>query len=156
MATKEQIQADLKEALRNRDTVRRDALRLLITAIKNAEIEKGGELDEPELNALLQKQAKQRRDSIADFERAGRADLVAGERAELEVIESYLPRQMDEADIRRAARDQIAAVGASGPADIGKVMGPLMSQLRGRADGATVQRIVRELLTQAGSESRPG
>ncbi|HBY98762.1 MAG: GatB/YqeY domain-containing protein [Ardenticatenaceae bacterium] len=154
MSTKEQFQNDLKQALRNRDTVRRDALRLLLGAVKNAEIEKGGELTESELNALLHKQAKQRRDSITEFERGGRADLVAHEQAELAVIESYLPRQMTEEEIRRAASAQIAAAGASGPRDMGKVMGPLMGQLRGRADGATVQRIVRDLLTQdeAGTE----
>lgn len=153
MATKDQLQNDLKQALRNRDAERRDVLRLLLTAIKNAEIEKGGELTESELDALLQKQAKQRRDSIAEFERGGRADLVAEEQGELAVIESYLPRQMSEEEIRQAARAQIAAVGAAGPKDIGKVMGPLMSQLRGRVDGATAQRIVRELLTEAGPET---
>lgn len=146
MATKEQLQSDLKTAMRGGDTLRRDAIRLLITAIKNAEIEKGGELGETELNALLQKQAKQRRDSIAEFERGGRPDLAAREQAELQVIESYLPRQMGEEEIRRVVLAQIETVGATAPGDVGKVMGPLMAQLRGRADGATVQRIVRELL----------
>ncbi|MDQ4074922.1 MAG: GatB/YqeY domain-containing protein [Chloroflexota bacterium] len=143
---KEQLNNDLKEALRNKDLVRRDTIRLLLTTLKNAEIEKGGELSQGEIEALLQKQAKQRRDSIDAFEEGGRTDLAERERAELEIIEEYLPEQMSEEQIREAVRAEIERQGASGPQDIGKVMGPLMARLRGKAEGAVVQRVARQEL----------
>lgn len=148
MGLKEQLQADLRAAMKARDETRRDTVRLLLGAIRNAEIDKGGDLDEQELLALLQKQAKQRRESIEQFAAAGRDELVAAEQAELDIIESYLPRMLSEEEIRAEARAQIDAVDASGPRDIGKVMGPLMGKLRGRADGALVQQVVRDLLTE--------
>ncbi len=151
MGIKEQLQADLKAAMRARDETKRDAVRLLLSVIKNAEIEKGGELSEQELIVLLQKQAKQRRESIEHYRAAGRDDLVREEEAELAIIESYLPEMLSEEEIRREALAQIEAVGATGPRDLGKVMGPLMAKLRGRADGAVVQRIVRELLAERAS-----
>ncbi len=146
MMIKEQLNNELKEAMRSKDAVRRDTIRLLLTTIKNAEIEKGGELTQGEADALLQKQAKQRRESIAAFEAGGRADLVATEQAELAIIESYLPKQMEEAEIRELVRAEIARQSATSAKEMGKVMGPLMGQLRGKADGTVVQRIVREEL----------
>ncbi len=145
---KEKLNTDLKNAMRAKDNNRRDTVRLLLTAIKNAEIEKGGELSDQETMALLQKQAKQRRDSITAYEQGGRSDLVAAEQVELEIIESYLPQQMNDDEIRVIVRDVVAKAGVTDLKDIGKVMGPLMGQLRGKADGAAVQRIAREELSK--------
>jgi uncharacterized protein len=143
---KERLNQDLREAMRSGDTGRRNTIRLLLTTIKNAEIEQGGELSEEAAASILQKQAKQRRESITAFEQGGRPDLAEAEQAELEVISSYLPEQMDEAAIREIVRAEIVRQGASGAQNIGKVMGPLMGKLRGRADGALVQKIVRDEL----------
>ncbi|MCB0077134.1 MAG: GatB/YqeY domain-containing protein [Anaerolineales bacterium] len=146
MSIHDELNQALKAAMRERNTGRRDTIRLLMTTLKNAEIEKGEALTAPEWQAQLQKQAKQRRDSIAAYDEAGRSDLADGERAELAIIESYLPEMMSDDEIGAAVDAQIAAVGANGLSDIGRVMGPLMSKLRGKADGAAVQRIVRERL----------
>jgi uncharacterized protein len=143
---KERLNQDLRDAMRSGDTARRDTIRLLLTTIKNAEIEQGGELSEAAGVSALQKQAKQRRDSIAAFEQGGRPDLAEAEQAELAVIESYLPEQMDEPAIREMVQAEIERQGASGAQDIGKLMGPLMGKLRGRADGTLVQKIVRDEL----------
>lgn len=148
MATKETLNSELKEAMRRRDELRRNVMRLLISAVKNAEIEKQGELEQSEFDRVLQKEAKQRRDAIAEYEKAGRDDLAANEQAELAVIESLLPQQMSADEVRVVAQAQIARVGATGPKEIGKVMGPLMAQLRGKADGALIQQVVRELLAE--------
>lgn len=148
MGLKQQLQSDLKTAMKQRDNVRRDTVRLLLGEIRNAEIDKGRELQEDELLVLLQKQAKQRRESIEQYEAAGRDELAASEQAELDIIEGYLPDMLSEAEIRSEARAQIDAVDAAGLQDLGKVMGPLMGKLRGRADGSTVQQVVRELLTE--------
>ncbi len=143
---KEKLNNDLKEAMRSKDVVRRDTIRLLLTTLKNAEIEKGGEVTQAEADALLQKQAKQRRESINAYQEGGRSDLAESEQAELAIIEAYLPEQMDEAQIRDLVRAEIERSGASSAKDIGRVMGPLMGKLRGQADGAIVQRLVREAL----------
>lgn len=148
MSLKEQLQVDLKEAMRSRDEIRRDTIRLVLGAIKNAEIENGRELNQSELHVVLQKEAKQRRESIEQYQAAGRAELVASEQAELDVIESYLPEMLSEDEIREQARAQIETVHATGLQDMGAVMGPLMSRLRGRVEGAQVQQIVRDLLAQ--------
>jgi hypothetical protein len=146
MSIKEQLNAELKEAMRNKETARRDAIRLLLSAIRNAEIDKGSELSEQETVTLFQKQAKQRRESIEAFEQGGRSDLAETERGQLAVIEGYLPQQMSEDDIREVVRAEIARAGVRGTAEIGRVMGPLMGKLRGKADGSVVQRITREEL----------
>jgi uncharacterized protein YqeY len=143
---KDRLNDDLKDAMRAKANARRDAIRMMLTAIKNAEIDKGGALSDEEVAALLQKQAKQRRDSIAAFEQGGRPELAAAEQAELEIIESYLPQQLSEEEVRAIVRAEIERTGASSAKEMGKVMGPLMGQLRGKADGALVQRIVREEL----------
>jgi len=146
MSLKAKLQQDLKEALRQRDEVRKRVLRMALTAIKNAEVEARGELTDEQVLTLLQKEAKKREETLEALAGADRPDLVAQERAELEVLRSYLPRRLSREEIEAAAREVIAQVGASGPRDIGKVMKPLMAQLRGRADGRLVNQIVRELL----------
>lgn len=145
---RERLRDDLKDAMRARDAVRRNTIRLVEAAIKNAEIEKrGAELSEQDIQAILQRQVKQRQDSIEQYEQADRPDLADAERAEIAVIEVYLPQQLSRAEIETAARAAINQLGATGPNDRGKVMGRLMSQLRGQADGATVNAVVSDLLS---------
>lgn len=142
------INDDLKQAMRDRDTVTRDALRLLSAALQNARIDvgPGAELDDDAAAAVIQKQVKQRRESIIEFEKANRQDLVDKERAELDVFERYMPQQASREEIEAAARKVIADTGASGPRDIGKVMPVLVQQFAGRADGREINAVVRELI----------
>lgn len=143
---KDKLKSDLKQAMRNKDTLRRNTVRLLLNAVKNAEIDKGQPLSEQEMAALIQKQAKQRRDAIAAFNSGGRTDLAATEQAELDIILTYLPKQMGEDEILQMVRAEIEKQGASSMKDMGRVMGALMRQLRGKADGSVVQRLVRQEL----------
>lgn len=146
MSLQQEIQLKLQDAMRNRDAIRRSALRMLIAAIKNAEIEAGEPLDDDGVLAVVQKQAKQRRDSIAEFEKARRADLVAQEQGELDVLQEFLPQQAGDDELREAARQLVAETGASGPRDIGKVMPALVARFADRADGRRINQIVREIL----------
>jgi len=141
-----QMRADLAEAMRAGETETRDALRLLLAAVKQTEIDGRAALDDAGVQAVLVKQAKQRRESIADFEKAGRAEMLAKERTELAIIESYLPRQMDRVAVREAAAAVIADLGVTDMKGMGQVMGRLMPQLKGKADGRLVNEVVRELL----------
>jgi uncharacterized protein YqeY len=146
MSLKERLAADLKDALRARDDRRRDVLRFTLSALHNAEIAAAGPLDEPAELALLAKEAKQRRESIDEFRKAGRQDRVEREEAELAILAGYLPETLSRDEIAAAAREVIAQTGASGPKDLGKVMPVLMERLRGRAEGREVNEVVRELL----------
>jgi uncharacterized protein YqeY len=146
MALKDQLQADLKDAMRQRDERRRDTLRFVLSAIHNAEIDAGAALDDEGVQDVLSKQAKQRREAIEEFGKAQRNDLVEKEQAELAVISAYLPEQISRDELVAAAREAIAESGASGPRDIGKVMPALMQRFRGRVDGREVNDVVRELL----------
>jgi len=144
----ETLNQDLKTAMKSGDDAGKRTLRSLKAAITRAQKDNDNKpLTDEEIVLVLQKQAKQRRDSIEAYQQAGRADLVAEEKAELEVIQRYLPQMMSEDEIRQAAQEVIAQVGATGPRDMGKVMGKLMPQLRGKADGRMVNQIVRELLS---------
>jgi uncharacterized protein YqeY len=145
-ALQEQVQESLKDAMRRQDAIRRSALRMLIAALKNAEIEARKPLDDAAAIAVLQKQAKQRRESIAEFEKANRQDLVAQEQGELAVLEEFLPEQATDEDLLAAAREVIASTGAAGPRDMGKVMPVLTARFAGRADGRRISEIVRGLL----------
>ncbi|MGD0116087.1 MAG: GatB/YqeY domain-containing protein [Dehalococcoidia bacterium] len=146
MPIKDQINADLTQALREGDDTRKRTLRLLLSVVHNAEIEKGEALDDSDVLGVIAKQVKQRRESAEEFRRGNRQDLVDKEEAEAVVLQAYLPPAMSREDIEAAARKAIDEVGAQGPRDMGKVMGPLTAQLRGRADGAEVSAVVRELL----------
>jgi uncharacterized protein len=151
MGLREQLMADLKEAMRERDEVRKRTIRSVIAALKQAEtqLDASGQrasLDDADILALIAKQAKERQESIDAFQSGGRDDLVAREEADLAVLEAYLPRQLNQEEIKAEAREVIDEVGASGLQDIGKVMKPLMARLRGRADGRLANQIVRELL----------
>jgi hypothetical protein len=151
MALREQLTDDLKEAMRQQDEQRKRTLRSVIAAIKQAETEldSSGErvhLDDEDILALIARQAKQRQESITEYERGGRQDLVAEEEAELAILQTYLPQQLTRDQIEAEARQIIKEVGASSPRDMGNVMRPLMAKLRGRADGREVNEVVRELL----------
>jgi uncharacterized protein YqeY len=151
MGLREQLMEDLKEAMRHQDAVRKRTIRSVIAALKQAETELDASgqrvhLDDQGIQNVIHKQAKQRQESIVEFGKGGRQDLVEQEQAELAILQSYLPRQLSREEIEAEARQAIAEVEASGPQDLGKVMKPLMARLRGRADGRLANQIVRELL----------
>ena len=148
MSLKDKISDDLKQALKEGDDVRKRTLRLLLAAVHNAEIEKGGPLDDSGVLAVIAKQAKQRRESAEEFRKGGRQDLVEREEAEAAVLQAYLPSAMSREEIAAAARKVIAEVGAQGPRDVGKVMPVLVKQLAGRAEGSEISAVVRELLAE--------
>lgn len=143
---KDQIQNDLADAMRNKQEIRKSALRMLIAAIKNTEIEARKPLDDAAVVTVIQKQVKQRRESIVEFQKGNRQDLVDKESAEAEVLEAYLPEQASTEEIEAAAKKVVAETGATGPRDIGKVMPVLTKQFAGRADGRVISEIVRGLL----------
>ncbi len=147
MGLKERLKADMKEAMKAKDKIKLSTIRMINSLIKNAEIEKRGELTDEEIIQLLMKYAKQRKESIEMYEKGGRQDLVEKEKAELAVVESYLPKQMSEEEIREIVKQTIEEVGASSVKDMGKVMKAVMPKVKGRADGSVVNRIVKELLT---------
>lgn len=148
MTLKEQLREDTTSAMREGDKHRRDTLRLLLAAVQQEEVDGQAELDDAGVQRVLTKQAKQRRESIADAEKAGRQDLVEAEDAELHVIENYLPQMMTEDQVRTMAESVIVELGATDMKDMGRVMAQLMPQLKGKADGGTVSGVVRELLTE--------
>ena len=148
MGMLDRMKADLTEALKSGDTAKALSMRYLLAEVHNAEIAKGKDavLTDEELVAVLQKQAKQRVESIDAYQKGGRDDLVGKERSELEMIREYLPAQMGADQIRELARVAIQESGAAGMADMGKVMGALMPKVQGQADGSLVSQIVKELL----------
>ncbi len=150
MAVRDQLNQDLKAALRAGDESRKTAIRILLAAIHNAEIEAAGEIDNAAVVGLLSREVRQRRESIAEFRKGGRADLVAKEEAELAIVMAYLPEQLTRETIATAAAAAISRVDAKGPADRGRVMAAIMPELRGKADGGEVSAVVSELLERRG------
>ena len=148
MSLKEQLEADVHDAMRAGDTERRNVLRMLLAAIKQEEIDRQTTLDDEGVLAVLTKQAKQRRESIADYETAGRDEQVAQEKAELAVIEGYLPKQLSREEVKAEAEQTISDLGVTGMDGMGQVMGRLMAKLKGQADGRVVSEVVRELLQE--------
>lgn len=189
MSLKDQLQQDLKDAMRGQDTLRRDVIRAVLAAIKDArqqnyedlmaralkkhgvnrpqqqddeslaayneavdaavlaeKVEENADLSDPDVLGVIQKMIKQRQDSIDEAEQAGRTDIVESEQAELDVLMTYLPKQLSREEIAAEAEQIIASTGASGMSDMGKVMGPLMDKLKGRADGKLISEVVREKL----------
>ncbi len=146
MSIHEQLSEDLKTAMKAHDDVSKDTLRLIRAAIQNAEIEKGASLDGEGVTGVLARMAKRYRDSITTYGDAGRKDLVAKEESELAVLARYMPEQMNADDVRRLVEQVAAEVGAAGPSDKGKLMGKLMPQVRGKADGAVVNQMATEYL----------
>lgn len=150
MSLKDQLNADLKEAMKAGDDVRKNALRAILAAIKQAEIDRRASqpagLTDDDLIALLQKEVKARRESIADAEKAGRADLTAVPLADIAIYESYLPQALSRAELEDLARAAIAEAGVDNPKGLGAVMKILSPRVKGRADGKTVNDVVRALL----------
>lgn len=149
MSLKSTIESEIKQAMLNKDKDRLRALRAIKSQILLAVTEKGGggELSEDVEMKLLTKAAKQRKDSIEVFEQQGRDDLAATEKSELEVIESFLPKQLSEAEVEAEVKKVIEEVSASGPQDMGKVMGAATKKLAGKADGKTISALAKKLLS---------
>jgi len=146
-ALKQKLTDDLKQAMRSRDKVRSSVIRLLMAAIKNAEIARQSALGDQDLLGIIAKEVRQHKESIAAFRQGDRQDLVAQEEAEMAILKEYLPQQISREEIIAAARQAISEVGAQGPGDKGRVMSQLIPQLKGRADGREINAIVTELLS---------
>ncbi len=147
MLTQEALQADLQAAIRASDDVRKRTLRMVLTAVKLAEVEKLDTLDEPELIAVLQKESKMRNEGIEGAKLAEREDLIAPLESELAVLQGYLPEPFTAEELQNLAREAISEIGATSVQEMGKVMKVLMPKVQGRADGKTVSETVRGLLT---------
>ena len=148
---RERLDGDMKDAMRARDTVRLGTIRMIRTALTERDKAGTGETTDADVLAVVAKQAKQRRDSIAQFEAAGREDLAAAERAELAVVEGYLPAQATDAEIDAAVAGVVAETGAATMKDMGRVMGAAIKRLGGTADGSRVQAAVRQALGAGGA-----
>jgi hypothetical protein len=146
MALVDRLREDLNQALRKGDKTRLSVIRLLISNINNAQIAKGAAVDDGDVVAVMNKQARQHRESIDAFRKGNRPDLTAKEEAELAVLTEYLPQQMSRDEIVAVARKVIEEVGAHSPGEKGKVMSKLMPQLKGKAPGAEINAVVMELL----------
>ncbi len=142
----DRLTVDMKAAMKAKDKVRLETVRALRGQIKNAQIEKGEELTDEEMLQVAASVAKKQRNTIAQFRELGQDDRAEEEMVELKVLESYLPKQMDEAEVAAIVADVIVSVGATSMKDMGKVMGAAMAQLKGKADGKVVQNIVKEKL----------
>lgn len=147
MTMQKQINDDLKAAMKSKDKVQLETLRMLKSAIRYVELEAKEELDSEAVMAVISKQVKQRRDSISQYEQAGRTDLVEKEASELAILEKYLPAQMSEAEIKSQAEAVIAELGVTDGKGTGLVMKRLMADLKGQADGKLVSQVVRQLLS---------
>ena len=147
---KQKISDDLKDAMKKGETLRRDTLRMLNAAVKNAEIEKRGkgDLDENDIIGLVAREIKRRQESIDAFKKGNRMDLADKEAAEMAVLQIYMPQQMSREEVMAVVQEVMAAVGASGLADKGKVMKELMPRVKGKSDGKLVNDIVTELLNK--------
>ncbi|MEW6562904.1 MAG: GatB/YqeY domain-containing protein [Pseudomonadota bacterium] len=148
MSLKQQISEDMKTAMRAKDSARLGTIRLLQAAIKQREVDTRIELTDADITAVIDKMIKQRRDSIMQFEAAGRTELAEGEKFEIGVLQAYMPQQMSAEEIEAAIATAIAASGAAGPQDMGKIMALLKPQLAGRADIGQVSAAVKAKLTK--------
>jgi uncharacterized protein YqeY len=146
LSLKDTINEQMRGAMKSKDTLRVGCLRLVMSAIKNREIEKRGELEEAELTKVLAQLAKQRREAIEMYEKGGRQELVNKEKGELEIINSFLPKQLSGEELAKLIDEAISEVGASGPRDMGKVMKVLAPKTAGRADGKEVSEAVKQRL----------
>jgi uncharacterized protein YqeY len=148
MALSEQLSEDLKQAMKSKDKIRLSVIRMVRSAVKNREIETGTTLSDEEILAVVQRELKQRKDSLQAFESAGRSDLADDVQEEIKILISYLPEQLSEEQVRSIVVEVIAEVGARSKADMGKVMSKLMPKVRGKADGKIVQQVVQSLLSE--------
>ena len=148
MSLEEELRADLKDAMRARDDVRKTMIRMALAALKNARVSKNADLTPDEELGVLSKEARQLEDAIVEFRRGQRDDLVEETTAQIEILKQYLPQPLSNDEIRELVRAAIAETGASTPKQMGLVMRVLMPQVRGRADGAVVSQMVREMLAE--------
>lgn len=148
MSLKQQINEDMKSAMRAKETARLGAIRLLLAAMKQREVDERIELTDADVVAIIEKMLKQRRDSISQYKAANRQDLVDVEEFEVSVLQTYMPQQLSEAEIAAAIAEAIAATGAAGPQDMGKVMGVVKPKLAGRADMGKVSGLIKAQLTK--------
>jgi uncharacterized protein YqeY len=148
MSLKDQITEDMKSAMRAKETARLGTIRLLLAAIKQREVDDRVVLDDAAIISTIEKMIKQRKDSISQFEKAGRDDLVAVESAEMIILQAYLPAQMSDAEVQAAVAAAVASTGAAGPQDMGKVIGVLKGQLAGKADMGKVSGLVKAALAK--------
>ncbi len=146
MGTKNRLSAALKEAMRSRDEMTKRTLRMALSAIKLAEVDQGGDLDEAAMLAVLQRQVKSRQETIRDAQKADRSDLKEEAESEIEILQQFLPQPLSPQELEDLAREAIAEVEAGSPSDMGKVMKALMPKVQGQADGSEVSRLVRSLL----------
>lgn len=146
MSLKARITEDMKAAMKAKDAARLSAIRLLLAAIKQREVDERKDMADADVLAVIEKMLKQRRDSITQYEAASRHDLAETEKFEVGILSGYMPQQLSDAEIAQEVRTLIAAVGASGPADMGKVMGAVKAKLAGRADMGKVSAIVKSSL----------
>jgi uncharacterized protein len=144
----ERLMTDLGTAMRTKDTGRRDVLRYLRSEVKNAEIEKGRELTDEEVLGVIQRQIKQRRESIEQFQKGNRQDLVDAENAQIQILETYLPPQLDQAELERIAAELAEELDLSGARDMGKLMGPLREKVGTQAEGRAISDAARTVLEQ--------
>jgi uncharacterized protein len=148
MSLKEKISEDMKSAMRAKETARLGAIRLLLAAMKQREVDERIELTDADVVAIIEKMLKQRRDSISQYKAANRQDLVDVEEFEVSVLQTYMPQQLSEAEVVSAIAEAIAATGAAGPQDMGKVMGVVKSKLAGRADMGKVSGLIKAQLAK--------
>ncbi len=146
MSLKDQLQQDMKDAMRGRDKPRLGVIRLILAAVKQREVDERIELDDTQVITVLDKMSKQRRDSLGQYEKAGRNDLAEQEKFELGILKTYLPEQLDDAEIDALIEEAIQATGANSMKDMGKVMGRLKDKLQGRADMGTVSGRIKARL----------
>ncbi|MCP3917863.1 MAG: GatB/YqeY domain-containing protein [bacterium] len=146
MSLKDQLEADVKDAMRSGDALRRDTLRMVLAAMKNRRIELGEELDDEQQLAVLRSNVKSRVDSAQQYEKAGRDDLATKEAAEIEMIEGYLPKMMSESNTKRVVEEAIAEVGAASKKDMGRVIKAVMAKHKGLVDGKLVQGLAAGML----------
>jgi hypothetical protein len=149
MSVKEKLMEDMKKALKKGEKIRLSAIRLLLSQIKNVEIEKGKELSDDEIHQIILREAKKWEEAVLDYEKAGNSKMAERERSQVEVAKSYLPEQLSEKELERVIREVISEAGAQGPQDMGKVMSILMPKVRGRADGRVVSEKVRSILSSS-------
>lgn len=147
MSLKEKLSEDMKLALKSGEKLKLSTLRMLLSAIRYAEIEKKAELKDEDVLEVVSHEIKKRRESIEEYKKGNRPDLVEKEEAEAKILEGYLPPQLTEEEIEACVKEAIDQVGAMGPADLGKVMGAVMPKVKGKADGRQVNEIARRLLS---------
>ncbi|WP_232695371.1 GatB/YqeY domain-containing protein [Brevibacillus daliensis] len=146
MSVMEQLNQDMKQAMKDKAVLKLSVIRMVKATIQNEEIKLGRQLSDDDVLTILTRELKQRRDSLHEFEKAGREDLATKTRDEMDILISYMPAQLSEEEIRQIVREAVVSVGATSKKEMGKVMGAIMPKVKGKADGKVIQRIVSEEL----------